>query len=84
MLAAALAGCGTVTAQNGPVRVTLGPAEEIRRQCADLTGQRDTLGCLTGTMGLAGWQSVHILCPFNSPTCLAHEVRHLVEPGWTH
>ena len=84
VLAATVAGCGMVTAENGPVRVTLGPAEEIRRQCADLTGQRHALGCFTRTMTLTDRQSVHILCPFNSPTCLAHEVRHLVEPGWIH
>ena len=84
VLAAIVAGCGTVTAENGPVRVTLGPEDEIRRRCVELTTHPQAAGCVTGTMTLTGRQSVHILCPFNSPSCLADEIRHLVEPEWTH
>ena len=81
-----LAACGSLqVGQNGPIQVILGPLERIEAICSALAHRR-AVGCLVPERhptqeGLWHWT---IWCPFNDPVCLSHEIRHLIEPEWSH
>ena len=70
-------GCGTVQASSGPVTVVLGAVGPV---CARLTGRSQAVGCTAWAPG----GGVTIRCPFNDALCLAHEIRHALEPRWEH
>lgn len=83
MLLLLLAGCATAphsTAANGPVAVTIG---DVRHMCL-ASGYDSPRGCLMQHPN----GRITIYCADGSrdelAECLAHEVRHLVEPAWRH
>ena len=63
-------------AVNGPVRIVVG---DIAHLCLALVGT-PVRGCLTRHPD----GRVTIYCPRDDLACLAHEVRHAVDAGWTH
>ena len=84
--ALALSGCAT-TAPNvsveGPVTVILNGWRDTAKACAAISGQPNAIGCMTRR-----GNHVTILCPVDGSVtlaqCLAHEIRHVVEPQWHH
>lgn len=81
-----LTACGNLlVGTNGPATVILGPAERIEAYCSALTGRR-AVGCLVPERSATDptkdtWT---IWCPYNDVRCLAHELRHVIDPTWTH
>ena len=88
-LALAMAtGCASVKsgapmiATNGPVTVKLFPDREaVRLYCFDHALPIPwNGGCFIPKRD----GSFEIVCPLRDVDCLAHEIRHKVEPGWRH
>ena len=84
MLVMGLSGCAfSVRATEGPVTVVLGDSASTARQCVRLTGEPRAVWCMT-RFGPA----VTIYCPMikaeGLAECLAHEIRHVLEPAWRH
>ena len=75
-LALLLAGCAPFhEAVEGPVRVVIG---DVRHLCLAFTGT-PARGCVTRHQG-----RITVYCQAGDVACLAHEIRHVVEPGWQH
>ena len=79
-----LTGCASVPTEvgmNGPVTVILDDWRRVARACHVITRDHRAIGCLNRV-------TTTILCPLNGEQplaeCLAHEIRHLIEPAWTH
>lgn len=74
-----LAGCASVSrheAVSGPVRVVVG---DIAHLCLAFYGA-PVRGCLTRHAD----GRITIYCRADDVECLAHEVRHALDPTWTH
>ena len=90
LLALCLTGCANITqiGREGPALVILAPTSSAARQCAG--AHPDAAGCsLTGRDADGRPRNALIVCPVDHPSiplaqCLAHELRHILEPTWTH
>lgn len=74
-----MGGCAAVPfreATEGPVRVVVGDIDHL---CLAFYGQ-PVRGCMTRSPD----GRVTIYCRAGDVECLAHEIRHVVEPGWRH
>ena len=77
-----LVGCGISpqVGTSGPVTVILDDGRRVAEQCQQITGHPRAQGCMVRV-----GNRVTIMCPRDWPAeCLAHEVRHVVEPEWRH
>ena len=84
LLTLLLAGCATRAqiGREGPVTVILDDARTVAATCATITRQPSAWGCVA-TIG----EYHFIFCPRTgggTAQCLAHEVRHVIEPTWRH
>jgi hypothetical protein len=87
-----LAGCAGPASMStvGPVTVALGSREWVRRTCR-IALHLDTAPLLAALV----WDHVRgcvvlregkiaIYCPVGDAECIAHEIRHAIDPLWTH
>ncbi len=81
-IAGAVAGCASpfATSVNGPVAVSIG---DVAHMCR-LSGYDSPRGCMMRHANA----SVEVFCQDGSrdelAECLAHELRHVIDPGWSH
>ena len=88
-----LTGCasasrGPIIGIEGPITVILMAPADLREACRALgikAGPNQRLrGCMRPYGDPAKPWGADIWCGHGDAQCLAHELRHVVEPGWTH
>ena len=90
LLALCLTGCTSAVqiGREGPALVILAPAASAASQCAG--ANPDAAGCSLTTRDKDGRpRAALIVCPVDHLSiplaqCLAHELRHVLEPQWSH
>lgn len=87
LLASLLSGCaGRIVGQEGPVTVILDYPQRITQFCsANLPPAKPGQywrGCIAKKMYSPTYSDYTIFCPHNDALCLAHEFRHIIEPGF--
>ena len=87
---ASLAGCasdGTRVYVNGPATFVTGDAAAVRAYCTRLLAGTDNHGTVAGrATGCAKWRGEQglIACAEGNETCVAHELRHILDREWRH
>lgn len=81
-----LTGCASLAdvGQEGQLTVILDKPRRIAEACVQMSGKPAAEGCMQALN-----DRFFILCPLDGASvstaqCLAHEIRHIVEPGWQH
>ena len=70
-----------VVGKEGPITVILDTPQETTRVCQELLGNAGPKQYWRGCVTIGGGQAI-VRCPFDDAQCLAHEFRHVVEPGF--